>query len=304
MALNLNKDGNENNSSLPKQEKKSLNLNKEENKSASKLNLSKDSIESEKNNSIPEKKNLNLSKDQNKSVSKFNLSKDPIEHAKDTIAAEKKESNISTSKVIEDQPKKKSKTLMYSLLGLVIIALAVLFISNNKKPSEGPQNGEIPVAEAPTTSPAVIETPTVVTPVTENPAVENTVTETSAAANTVAETPIVETLVAENSIEQFASGTSVVNSPNNQQVKSIKDYLEKNASNKIILIGYASSEGEINFNKLLSEKRAQSMKDYLTSNGIDGTRISSQGGGIENPVGDNNTEEGRTKNRRVEVMFK
>ena len=193
---------------------------------------------------------------------------------------------------------------MYSLLGLVVIALAVLFISNNKKPSEGSQNGEIPVAETPTTSPAVIETPTVVTPVTENPAVENTVTETSAAAITVAETPKVETSVVENSIEQFAPGTSVINSPNNKQVKSIKDYLDKNANTKIILIGYSSSEGDINFNKTLSQKRAQSMKDYLTSNGIDGTRISSQGGGIENPLGDNNTVEGRKQNRRVDVLFK
>jgi OOP family OmpA-OmpF porin len=163
---------------------------------------------------------------------------------------------------------------------------------------------ETAVVESPAASTTVAETPTVATPVTEAPSAETPVTETPAIANPVAETPKVETSVAKNSIEQFASGTSIVSSPNNQKIKSIKDYLAKNANTKIILIGYASSEGDINFNKSLSEKRSQSMKDYLTSNGIDGTRISSQGGGIENPIGDNNTEAGRKQNRRVEVLFK
>ena len=84
----------------------------------------------------------------------------------------------------------------------------------------------------------------------------------------------------------------------------IKDYLAKNASNKITLIGYASSEGDINFNKSLSEKRAQSMKDYLSSNGVEVAKILIEGAGIENPIGDNNTESGRKQNRRVEVKYK
>ena len=84
----------------------------------------------------------------------------------------------------------------------------------------------------------------------------------------------------------------------------IKDYLAKNAINKITLIGYASSEGDINFNKSLSEKRAQSMKDYLSSNGVEVAKILIEGAGIENPIGDNNTESGRKQNRRVEVKYK
>ena len=275
MALNLNKEGDEDKSSAPQPEKKSLNLSKEETKPVSKMNLSKDPIEPAKANLASEKNQVNLSKKESKPAGKLNLSKDPIEPAKDNAIAEKKESNLNTSstKVLDSQPKKKSKTLLYSILGIVAIAL-VVFLFNNKK-------GE--------TDTSAVETSVTETPVTETPVTENLVTEI----------PVVQTTV-----EQFESGTSIVSSPNDQQIKLIKDYLAKNASNKITLIGYASSEGDINFNKSLSEKRAQSMKDYLSSNGVEVAKILVEGAGIENPIGDNNTESGRKQNRRVEVKYK
>ena len=279
MALNLNKEGEEDKSSAPQPEKKSLNLSKEETKPVSKMNLSKDSNEPAsklnlskepivpaKDNVTSEKKQVNLSKKESKPVSKLNLSKDPIEPLKDNVTSEKKESNLNTntSKGTDNQPKKKSKTLFYSILGIVSIALVVFLFNNNKKGATG----------------------------------------TSVSETTVSETPVAETTVSETPVEQFESGTSIVNSPNDQQIKLIKDYLAKNASNKITLIGYASSEGDINFNKSLSEKRAQSMKDYLSSNGVEVAKILIEGAGIENPIGDNNTESGRKQNRRVEVKYK
>ena len=290
MALNLNKEGDEDKSSAPQPEKKSLNLSKEETKPVSKMNLSKDPIEPAKANLASEKNQVNLSKKESKPAGKLNLSKDPIEPAKDNAIAEKKESNLNTSstKVLDSQPKKKSKTLLYSILGIVAIAL-VVFLFNNKKGETDTSAVETSVTETPVTETPVTETPVTETPVTETPVTENLVTEI----------PVVQTTV-----EQFESGTSIVSSPNDQQIKLIKDYLAKNASNKITLIGYASSEGDINFNKSLSEKRAQSMKDYLSSNGVEVAKILVEGAGIENPIGDNNTESGRKQNRRVEVKYK
>ena len=298
MALNLNKEGEEDKSSAPHPEKKTLNLSKEETKPlskmnlskdssepASKLNLSKDSIVPAKDNVTLEKKQVNLSKKENKPASKLNLSKEPIEPVKDNVASEKNESNLntSTSKVLDNQPKKKSKTLFYSIMGIVAIALGV-FLLNNKKGATDTSFAE--------------------TSITKTPVAESSVSETPVAETSVAENPVAETPVAETPVEQFESGTSIVSSPNDQQIKLIKDYLAKNAINKITLIGYASSEGDINFNKSLSEKRAQSMKDYLSSNGVEVAKILIEGAGIENPIGDNNTESGRKQNRRVEVKYK
>ena len=319
MALNLNKEGEEDKSSAPQPEKKSLNLSKEETKPVSKMNLSKDSNEPAsklnlskepivpaKDNVTSEKKQVNLSKKESKPVSKLNLSKDPIEPLKDNVTSEKKESNLNTntSKGTDNQPKKKSKTLFYSILGIVAIALVVFLFNNNKKGATGTSVSETTVSETPVAETTVSGTPVAETSVTETPVAETSVTETPVAETTVSETPVAETTVSETPVEQFESGTSIVSSPNDQQIKLIKDYLAKNASNKITLIGYASSEGDINFNKSLSEKRAQSMKDYLSSNGVEVAKILIEGAGIENPIGDNNTESGRKQNRRVEVKYK
>jgi OOP family OmpA-OmpF porin len=63
--------------------------------------------------------------------------------------------------------------------------------------------------------------------------------------------------------------------------------------------GYTDSTGSAAHNQALSERRAQSVADYLTSNGISGGRLSVKGYGEENPVADNKTREGRAHNRRV-----
>lgn len=72
---------------------------------------------------------------------------------------------------------------------------------------------------------------------------------------------------------------------------------------KIIIYGYASSEGDMSVNLKLSTERAASFKQYLISKGIDKNRITVVGKGIDNPVATNETEEGRAQNRRVEVVF-
>lgn len=69
---------------------------------------------------------------------------------------------------------------------------------------------------------------------------------------------------------------------------------------KIAIEGHASSDGDDAFNMKLSDDRAKSVRAYLTGHGIAKDRLTAQGFGEEKPIADNETEEGRQKNRRVE----
>ena len=66
---------------------------------------------------------------------------------------------------------------------------------------------------------------------------------------------------------------------------------------------YTDSKGSDEFNLKLSEQRAQSVYSYLNSKGIITSRLNIQGLGEANPIGDNETEEGRAHNRRVEFII-
>jgi outer membrane protein OmpA-like peptidoglycan-associated protein len=67
--------------------------------------------------------------------------------------------------------------------------------------------------------------------------------------------------------------------------------------------GHTDSTGSREYNQTLSEKRALSVQDFLMSQGIDSKRITAVGYGWDRPVADNSTAEGRSKNRRVEIVI-
>jgi OOP family OmpA-OmpF porin len=69
----------------------------------------------------------------------------------------------------------------------------------------------------------------------------------------------------------------------------------------VIAIGHADSIGGDAYNQKLSVRRAESVKAYLVSKGIEGNRVYTEGKGEKQPVADNKTREGRAKNRRVEI---
>lgn len=73
---------------------------------------------------------------------------------------------------------------------------------------------------------------------------------------------------------------------------------------KIGIEGHTDNVGQAAANKTLSEKRAQSVMKAVIAGGIDAKRLSSAGFGQEKPVADNRGEEGRAKNRRVELVKK
>ena len=69
----------------------------------------------------------------------------------------------------------------------------------------------------------------------------------------------------------------------------------------IIAVGHTDSVGADAYNQKLSVKRAEAIKAYLVSKGIEKNRIYTEGKGEKQPVADNKTAEGRAKNRRVEI---
>ena len=69
----------------------------------------------------------------------------------------------------------------------------------------------------------------------------------------------------------------------------------------IIAVGNTDSVGTDAYNMALGQRRAQTVKAYLVSKGIDGSRIYTESKGKSNPVASNATTEGRAKNRRVDI---
>jgi OOP family OmpA-OmpF porin len=69
----------------------------------------------------------------------------------------------------------------------------------------------------------------------------------------------------------------------------------------IIAVGNTDSVGSDAYNMALGQRRAQSVKAYLVSKGVDGSRIYTESKGKSNPVATNATAEGRSKNRRTDI---
>ncbi|OHV11991.1 OmpA family protein [Kushneria phosphatilytica] len=89
---------------------------------------------------------------------------------------------------------------------------------------------------------------------------------------------------------------------NAQQIlDGVAQKLNANESVRVKLKGYTDSIGTEAYNKDLSQRRADSVKQYLVSQGVSTDRIETQGYGESNPVATNSTAEGRAQNRRTEV---
>jgi len=84
--------------------------------------------------------------------------------------------------------------------------------------------------------------------------------------------------------------------------KVVSALKEADADKSITVYGYTDSVGSASYNDKLSQDRADAVRSYLVSQGIDASRISAKGMGEKNPIADNSTPEGRANNRRVEIV--
>jgi outer membrane protein OmpA-like peptidoglycan-associated protein len=103
---------------------------------------------------------------------------------------------------------------------------------------------------------------------------------------------------------QFNRGTSdFADSKSIQVLDNLVTFMKVNENIKIRLEGHTDNAGDPSLNKDLSMKRASKIRGYLTINGVDFERIRISGWGGSRPIADNQTEEGRILNRRVEMLI-
>jgi OOP family OmpA-OmpF porin len=104
-----------------------------------------------------------------------------------------------------------------------------------------------------------------------------------------------ETDISKSLAEPTADSISVLN----QAVDTLQRYPQVH----VTVAGYTDSKGTDAYNQKLSERRASIVYDYLTSHGIDASRLEGPiGHGENNPIGDNDTDAGRAQNRRTELQ--
>lgn len=72
---------------------------------------------------------------------------------------------------------------------------------------------------------------------------------------------------------------------------------------RIAIHGHTDSDGEATYNQSLSERRANAVKTWLTTHGVDGARLESKGFGEAKPIAGNDTPTGKEQNRRVEFLI-
>jgi len=182
------------------------------------------------------------------------------------------------SKNNDPVPEKKSNAWIGAVFAVSLVGVAVWYFIPKKETAVV----EVEVS-APAPSSTTPETTTAVVPSTApSVAVDSTVSASS-------------TAIPPRIAASFNKGTAAPIAISDEIVNEIKQ------GHKIMIYGYASSEGDLSLNLKLAAERAESFKQYLISRGIAEGMITAVGKGIENPVATNDTESGRAQNRRVEV---
>jgi outer membrane protein OmpA-like peptidoglycan-associated protein len=101
----------------------------------------------------------------------------------------------------------------------------------------------------------------------------------------------------------FETNASRLNSGGTTNLVKLAGFLNKYPTRNVAIEGYTDSVGSGSYNQALSQRRADAVKSYLVSQGIDAARVTSTGQGESSPTGDNSTADGRQQNRRVEVII-
>ena len=101
---------------------------------------------------------------------------------------------------------------------------------------------------------------------------------------------------------QFESGKDVIKKSSNIILDQIAKVLIDNKSYLVEVQGHTDNVGKPELNQLLSEKRANAVRNYLISKGVEEKRITAKGYGDTKPVASNKTTQGKAKNRRVEFI--
>jgi outer membrane protein OmpA-like peptidoglycan-associated protein len=100
----------------------------------------------------------------------------------------------------------------------------------------------------------------------------------------------------------FPSGKASLLPDARQKLDQVAEAL-KNTSGQLVVEGHTDSRGSNRVNQRLSERRAETVRNYLVERGVPPERITSKGLGKSQPIASNRTAEGRANNRRVEIVM-
>ncbi|KAA3655339.1 MAG: OmpA family protein [Proteobacteria bacterium] len=106
-----------------------------------------------------------------------------------------------------------------------------------------------------------------------------------------------------NRVIEFESGSATLTPAGVAIVDEMAVAITRLGAPRIQIIGHTDSSGERMANVVLSLSRANSVRDYLVRKGLPGEMLSALGAGPDRPVADNETPEGRAKNRRIEFRM-
>lgn len=109
-------------------------------------------------------------------------------------------------------------------------------------------------------------------------------------------------VLGENAV-RFETSKSTLTAQAKQNLDKLMPVFNSYADTNIEIYGYTDSTGSLELNNRLSEERASSVRAYLVSKGLNASRFKTKGMGPSDPIADNGTVEGRSKNRRVEFAI-
>jgi outer membrane protein OmpA-like peptidoglycan-associated protein len=99
----------------------------------------------------------------------------------------------------------------------------------------------------------------------------------------------------------FDTAKATIKPESYPRLDAVVEYMTHKPSARIRIAGHTDNQGNPKANKTLSQKRADACRDYLAKHGIDKSRVEALGYGDEQPIASNDTDEGRSLNRRIEA---
>jgi outer membrane protein OmpA-like peptidoglycan-associated protein len=100
----------------------------------------------------------------------------------------------------------------------------------------------------------------------------------------------------------FDTGRADIKPESQPQLGEMVAFLRANPGLRVLVVGHTDNQGGLDYNVDLSRRRAASVVQALVAQGIPGSRLVPAGVGMAAPVSTNTTDEGRARNRRVEMV--
>jgi len=103
---------------------------------------------------------------------------------------------------------------------------------------------------------------------------------------------------------QFPTNSSVIDATYDTEIRKVADFMNEYPETSVEIAGHSDDRGEADYNRFLSQRRAEAVANRLTSVlGVDPDRVTAVGYGEAEPIASNDTAAGRTQNRRVEARI-